>query len=162
MRKITYLVLFVGSLFLLFGCATTDDLERLSAYEPSPELSPEEVVRIQMEAFRNNDEEDRGIAVAFRFASPNNRRNTGPVERFSRMMQGPLYRPMLMYEDIRYGEAAVRGRVALQRVELTLGERRFTYDFYLVRQDGGEYDQCWMTEGVSIVPNQERSDTFNV
>ena len=51
---------------------------------PDPALTPEQVVRIQLEALRNNDAGDRGIAVAFRFASPGNRQNTGPLPRFKK------------------------------------------------------------------------------
>ena len=152
MKKITIIVLFVG---LLLGCATTTELEKLEDVEPVPELGPGEVVELQLRAFRQNDEEDRGMAVAFRFASPNNRRATGPLERFAKMMKGPLYRPMLVYEEMSLGEPLIRGRVALQRVVLTVEDRTFSYDFYLVRQEGGEFDQCWMTEAVQIVPNEE-------
>jgi len=44
---------------------------------PTPALTPAEVVRIQLEALRNNDEQNRGIEVAFRFASPANRAKEG-------------------------------------------------------------------------------------
>ena len=39
---------------------------------PSPELSPRDVVRIQLSALKHNDtpEPDAGIATVFRFASP--------------------------------------------------------------------------------------------
>lgn len=158
MKRILFLALFVG---LLFGCATTSELEELQEARPTPDLGPREVVELQLQAFRANDEEDSGIEVAFRFASPRNKRATGPVERFARMMKGPLYRAMLVYDEATYGETLVRGRVALQRVELTAGERRVSYEFYLVRQEGGPFDQCWMTESVYIVPNQESSPTFN-
>ena len=57
------------------------------ALAPRPELSPEEVIRIQLEALRHNDEQDRGIEVAFRFASPANRASTGPLPRFIRMIE---------------------------------------------------------------------------
>jgi hypothetical protein len=40
-------------------------------------------------------------------------------------------------------------------VVLTVEDRTFSYDFYLIRQEGGEFDQCWMTEAVQIVPNEE-------
>ena len=52
--------------------AFPESLDRLTDRLPTPELSPEEVVQIQMDAFRNNDVEDRGIEIAFRFASPAN------------------------------------------------------------------------------------------
>ncbi len=154
----------VSSLFVLFliGCATNSQLDQISEAAPDPELSPREVVELQLRAFRANDEEDRGIDIAFRFASPTNRQVTGPVARFAQMIKGPLYRPMLTYEEATFGETVVRGRVAVQRVVLEIEDQRVSYDFYLVLQEGGTYDQCWMTEAVSVVPNQEAPPTLNV
>lgn len=159
MKRITVLLTFV---LVLLGCATTSELEEISEASPTPELSPREVVELQLRAFRANDEADQGIGIAFRFASPRNRRATGPVGRFAQMMKGPLYRPMLVYDELILGETVVRGRVALQRVVLEVEDRRVSYDFYLVLQEGGTYDQCWMTEAVSVVPNQQSPPTLNV
>lgn len=152
--------MFVG---FLLGCATTSELDRLADAEPTPELSPREVVELQLTAFRENDEEDRGIEVAFRFASPRNKRATGPVERFARMMRTPPYRPMLIYEEVEYSETVIQERVALQRVTLTIEGETVQYDFYLTRQQSGNCEECWMTEAVYIVrPEQEGSGTLNV
>ena len=160
MKKIAIALFFV---LLLAGCTPTPILDTLSEAEPTPELSPREVVELQLVALRENDDEDRGIAVAFRFASPTNRRSTGPLERFARMIKGPLYRAMLSYDEATYAQTIVRGPIALQRVELTVGSERVIYDFLLVRQRGGSYDSCWMTEAVQIVDPADRSqDTLNV
>ena len=63
--------------------------------EPHPALSPRDVVRIQIEALRKNDTpyENRGIEVTFNFASPANKRMTGPLERFKVMVHNPIYEP---------------------------------------------------------------------
>ena len=57
--------------------------------EPDPSLSPQDVVSIQIEALQNNDTpyEDRGIEITFNFASPTNKRVTGPLERFKVMVR---------------------------------------------------------------------------
>ncbi|MFP4373875.1 MAG: DUF4864 domain-containing protein [Spirochaetaceae bacterium] len=136
------------------GSAWAQALEELAELRPAPELSAEEVVRIQMEAFRNNDEEDTGIAIAFRFASPGNRQMTGPLSRFRMMMRNPFYRPMLNAEAAEIGLVDVRERVA--RVEVYTvapgGERNY-YAFFLGKQRGGEYDDSWMTEAVEVIPD---------
>ena len=69
---------------------------------PEPALSPGDVIRIQLEALRHNDEQDRGIAVAFRFASPANRANTGPLSRFTAMIKEGPYALMLDFRDATY------------------------------------------------------------
>ena len=60
---------------------------------PQPEvgLEPQDVVRIVINALANNDKPfaDAGIATTFAFASPANKVNTGPLERFTRMVKSP-------------------------------------------------------------------------
>lgn len=122
--------------------------------DPSPDLSPEEVVRIQVEALQRNDEPtpDAGIEAAFRFASPSNRQATGPLARFSRMIRGG-YSDMLGFVRAEYGAIRVDGRQAVQPVTLVQADgRRVTYVFGLSRQQGGPYDGCWMTDGVAEQP----------
>jgi hypothetical protein len=51
----------------------------VEATEPSPDLAPEEVVRMQVEWLRTNDADAHGIAQVFAFASPANRAQTGPL-----------------------------------------------------------------------------------
>ena len=119
--------------------------------EPSPEWTPAEVIRMQVEALQDNDtpSPDAGIATAFRFASPANRAATGPLARFTDMVHGPGYRAMLDFERAEYGPIRVEGDVAAQEVTLIHGDgRRTTYLFGLSRQSGGECDGCWMTDAV--------------
>lgn len=119
--------------------------------EPSPDLLPEEVVRIQVEALGHNDDPhpNAGIEAAFRFASPGNRAATGPVDRFVRMVKGPVYRDMLDFERAVYEPMRIEDDRAVQRVTLTHADgRRVAYVFGLSRQDGGPCDGCWMTDAV--------------
>ena len=134
--------------------AAAPDAQPAGGPGPSPELSPEAVVRIQAEALQRNDEPapDAGIATAFRFASPSNRRATGPLPRFARMIRGG-YPAMLGFERAEYEPARVVGDRAVQTVTLVQSDgRRVTYAFALSRQSGGAYAGCWMTDGVSEQP----------
>ena len=121
---------------------------------PRADLTPAEVVRIQLEALRRNDASDRGIAVAFRFASPSNKRSTGPLPRFASMIKAGPYALMLNFTDATYGEVEVRDRVAAQPVTLSApGQRPVTYVFFLSRQSSDDaLNDCWMTDAVNIVP----------
>ncbi|MEM6325498.1 MAG: DUF4864 domain-containing protein [Bacteroidota bacterium] len=117
--------------------------------KPSPDLTAEEVIRLQVEALQANNEDDAGIATAFRFASPDNRAATGPLERFTAMVKGPAYRDMLGFERAMYSDIRIQGDEAAQRVTLVQSDgRRVAYVFGLSRQRGGEYDGCWMTDAV--------------
>lgn len=127
------------------------------ALVPAPGLSPAEVVRIQLEALRHNDERDRGIEVAFRFASPANREQTGPLPRFIRMIKQGPYILMLGFREARYGTVEVRDGRARQRVTLTGARAWVSYWFYLSRQTKAPYADCWMTDAVFVEPARGRS-----
>ena len=123
------------------------------ALVPDPTLSPGDVIRIQLEALRHNDEQDRGIAVAFRFASPANRANTGPLSRFIAMIEDGPYALMLDFREATYGPVETAGNRARQRVTLTGTRETMTYWFYLSRQSETPYVDCWMTDSVYIEPS---------
>ena len=120
--------------------------------QPNPDLSPRQVVRIQLEALRRNDEPSpgAGIATTFRFASEANRAATGPLERFALMLRNPLYRPMIDHASAEFGPIDIEGDVA--RVQVVLfgrGGEVAAYDFTLSRdEDTG----CWLTDGVMLAP----------
>ena len=93
-------------------------------------MTAEEVVRVQVEALGANDTPtpDAGIATAFRFASPGNRAATGPLERFTRMVKGPVYGDMIDATTAAYGRVVVEGDRAALRVSLGHADgRRIQY-----------------------------------
>ena len=128
--------------------AGTDPLSE--SLVPNPGLSPGDVIRIQLEALRNNDEQNRGIAVAFRFASPANRANTGPLSRFIAMIERGHYALMLDFHHADYGPVETVDEQARQRVTLTGARASTTYWFFLSRQSEPPYADCWMTDAVYI------------
>lgn len=116
---------------------------------PHPDFSPQQVVRIQLAALRGNDDQDRGIAICFRFASPANKRVTGPLPRFVRMVEQGPYSLMLRYQEAVFEPVEIVGSTARQTVTL-YGEREAsTYIFYLGKQLAGDCKDCWMTESVT-------------
>jgi hypothetical protein len=119
--------------------------------QPGSELSPSEVVTIQVHAFMHNNPENEGIAIAYRFSTPNSRRATGPLPRYIQMMNTALFRPLLDAEEVHVGEAQRIGSLALVRVDVrTGGGTRASYDFFLIRQtDYGCY-RCWLTDSFTV------------
>ena len=119
---------------------------------PSPTLSPEDVVSIQLEALRHNDTptRDAGIATTFLFASPANRVATGPLDRFADLVKTSAYRAMINHRRVERGPMRVDGDEARQRVVVySATGARVAYMFLLSLQHGGPYDGCWMTDGVT-------------
>src|SRR5438552_1322352 len=67
--------------------------------KPHPDLTPQEVIEIMLEALQHNDDPcaDCGIETAFNFASPANRAITGLLPRFVEMVRNPVYDPLLHF-----------------------------------------------------------------
>jgi hypothetical protein len=120
---------------------------------PDPSYTPARVVELQLTALADNDDpvENAGIKTAYNFASPANRRATGPLDRFVRMVEGPRYAPMIDHVEAVTGPLERTGGEAQQRVTLTGPDgRTVTYRFGLSKQSGGELDGCWLTDRVLV------------
>jgi hypothetical protein len=122
-----------------------------AALSPRPKFTPDKVVCIQLDALANNDRpyQDAGIEIAFRFASPTNKQTTGPLSRFIRLVHNPIYNPMIDHQTAQLGDLVVEDAQAFLPVSLTASDgKRVGYMFILSKQEGGAYDQCWMTDAV--------------
>lgn len=121
---------------------------------PSPELSPSEVVRIQLEALQHNDspQPGAGIAMVFKFSSPGNRAQTGPLPRFSEMLRNG-YPEMLNHREVRLPPPLIQEDEAIQPVEVVAKNgAAYRYLFILSRQTEPPYAGCWMTDSVLTDP----------
>jgi hypothetical protein len=131
--------------------ASTAAMPSDSLPEPSPDLSPQEVVRVQVEALAENDtpHDDAGIEAAFNFASPANKRSTGPLDRFRTLFDTPAYGPMVDHATATYSEPQVDGSTAQVGVILvSVSGRRIGYLFRLSKQTDAPHEDCWMTDAV--------------
>ena len=142
----------LGITALFVVLAAPVEATHLPQTEPDPSLSPQDVVSIQIEALQHNDTpyEDRGIEVTFNFASPANKRMTGPLERFKAMVRNPVYGPMIDHRSAKYETVKVEGDLAQVDVVLESKEGQFVgYRFTLSRQHDNQYEGSWMTSAVS-------------
>jgi hypothetical protein len=128
--------------------------------QPSAELTYDDVVRIQLDALKNNDEFDTGIVTAFNFASPRNRLNYAPrrggdesdmLRRFSRMLHSPHFRFILNHVSAELSAEFATEDEAWQYVTLKSRDgEEVVLLFLLRRQSETPFEGCWMTEGVEI------------
>lgn len=118
---------------------------------PSPELEPDQVVEILLEALQNNDDNNEGLKTVYRFVSPNIRPYTGSFDQFVTFMRRASYSILINHRYSEVSPVQVRSTAANQRV-VVYGERAQmgVYTFILTLQKGNEFDGCWMTEFVSI------------
>lgn len=118
---------------------------------PLPSLGPQEVVNIQLQAMQNNNQpyENHGIEVAFRFASPSNKENTGPLSQFIKLVQNDTYSSLLNFKQYGLDDVDVKGDKAIQKVTLiNEADKPAVFYFKLSRQQEEPYADCWMTDGV--------------
>ena len=124
---------------------------------PSPALSPEDVIRIQLEALRNNNKPyaNAGIEITFRFASPGNKQVTGPLGHFATLFDAFPYNALLDFDDVQFEPILRVGNKASQLVILTLpSKKKIAYLWQVSRQQEGDFNGCWMTDGVVPLLNK--------
>jgi hypothetical protein len=131
----------------------------VQATEPSPDLAPEEVVRMQVEWLRTNDADDQGIAQVFAFASPANRAQTGPLDRFTAMVRSAPYAALLGHRKARFGAIAMTATQARQRVTIvTSNDETRAFLWVLSRQTDDGCNGCWMTDAVIPLGQDDDAD----
>lgn len=157
---------------LVFAAACTLALPSIAALgegvptaplpRPSAALKPDDVVRIVIDALADNDSPhtNAGIETTFAFASPANKANTGPLERFIRMVKGEPYGIMVDHTASEFSEVVYTGNTAYQMVHLTGTDgRSVVFAFRLSKQRDGKFKGMWMTDAVwpvanAVVPQQ--------
>ena len=120
------LILFLWGVILPLQAGVSDKPAAEPLPQPTVELKPEDVVRIVIKALANNDlpYPDAGIATTFNFASPANKVNTGPLEKFVRMVKAEPYGPMVDHVASEFSEVVYMGHQAYQMVHLTGADGR--------------------------------------
>ena len=121
--------------------------------KPSPNIRPQEVVEIQLDALMKNNEpyQDAGIEQTWEFAHPQNRQYTGPLSNFLLMMKSDPYSSMLEHTIHNIIFISMDSNTVNYFVELTdkIGNKLgFTWTVKKVLTNG-EFKDCWMTSGVS-------------
>ena len=123
---------------------------------PNTELQPGEVVQIVLDALANNDYPfpNAGIETTFNFASPKNKVQTGPLERFTKLLKGPVFGQMINHLDSTLSEVVLDDNKALRLVQIIGANNEALYfAFRLGLQQKGPYMGMWLTEAVWPMDN---------
>jgi hypothetical protein len=116
---------------------------------PDPRLSPEDVVRLQVDALRAFRDDESAIHQCYVLASPSNRAVTGPLERFTAMVQNPTYCALVLHTTALVGRPVIRGGQATVLVTvLDQSRTAHVFRFFLSRQTDPLFLDCWMTDAV--------------
>ena len=120
---------------------------------PSSAIKPAEVVKIQLTGLQNNDSrfKDSGIEQTWNFAHPNNRRVTGPLDNFKRMLKGDSYQMMidhLSHTITQLGSSDKWAQFEVVILDKNKIYHKFNWQVEKYTLDGVLKD-CWLTTMVS-------------
>ena len=121
--------------------------------KPSSKIKPSEVVKIQLNGLQKNDLDfiDSGIEQTWNFAHPNNKKVTGPLPNFKRMIKGDAYQMMLNHLSHTITELGSSDKWAQFEVIILDKNKiyhKFNWQVEKYTKDGVLKD-CWLTTMVS-------------
>lgn len=125
MRIVSALILYVALLLPASLFAADNRL-----IQPSADLTPEQVIEIQLLGLQESKNDFQGIEQVWAFAHPSNRRVTGPLERFAKLFTYPAYAPMVGHKGYQY-----------KLIDKDVETARFVVT--LTGRDGNAYAYLW-------------------
>ena len=121
--------------------------------EPKSNINPSEVIRIQLLGLQKNDYKfkDSGIEQTWNFAHPNNKKVTGPLDNFKRMIKGDSYQMMINHlshtiTQLGSGDEWAQFEVIILDKEKIYHKFNWQVEKYTVE---GPLKNCWLTTMVS-------------
>ena len=121
--------------------------------KPKSDIKPSEVVKIQLIGLQENDLDfkDSGIEQTWNFAHPNNKKVTGPLPNFKRMLKGDSYQ--MMIDHLSHTITKLGSRDNWAQFEVIILDKnkiyhKFNWQVEKYIEDGALKD-CWLTTMVS-------------
>ena len=121
--------------------------------KPRSDINPNEVIIIQLKGLQNNDlsYKDSGIEQTWNFAHPDNKKATGPLPNFKKMIKGISYKMMIDHISHTVKQLG-RGDKWAQFEVIILDKDKIYHKFnWQVEKYTGEgpLKDCWLTTMVS-------------
>ena len=116
--------------------------------QPTKNLSAYEVVKIQLNALMKNNESKHndGIKQTWIFAHPENKKFTGPYERFEKMILSNQYKILLNHASHKISLITNSKDNYIYNIELiTKNKKMFFYEWHLEKSTTDKCDSCWFT-----------------
>ena len=124
-----------------------------SLTKPNISLKPFDVVSIQLNALQRNNIpfKDAGIEQVWAFAHPNNKKITGPLEKFKKMIYSKSYKMLIEHENSEITILSEEEERSAFKVEiLSSNKKKYSYIWQIEKvQTEGNLKNCWMTTSVS-------------
>ena len=141
--------IFQISLFLFISISFSN----AELINPSSSIKPSEVVKIQLNGLKNNNQDfkDSGIEQTWNFAHPKNKKVTGPLDNFKRMIKGDSYQMMINHLSHTITQLGSSDKWAQFEV-IILDKDKIYHKFnWQVEKYSleGDLKDCWLTTMVS-------------
>tara|TARA_B100000579_G_scaffold97104_1_gene77032 strand:+ start:801 stop:1265 length:465 start_codon:yes stop_codon:yes gene_type:complete len=121
--------------------------------KPSIEINPVQVVKIQLDGLMKNDSpyKDKGIEQTWEFAHPNNKKFTGPLNKFKEMIKGESYKMLIDHENHEVKEIFLNNDIAVFEVVIMDADKKYFKFKWQVEKylNNGPLENCWLTTVVS-------------
>ena len=137
----------------LFIFLISTSISNAELLKPTSDIKPTEVVKIQLLGLQKNDlgYKDSGIEQTWNFAHPNNKKVTGPLDNFKRMIKGASYQMMIDHLSHTITKLESSDNWAQFEVIILDKEKiyhKFNWQVEKYLSDGPLKD-CWLTTMVS-------------
>ena len=147
LKKIQIALSFLVLFFILISISKAEILK------PNSNIKPSEVVKIQLLGLQKNNDvfEDSGIEQTWNFAHPNNKKATGPLDKFKLMIKSNNYQ--MLINHISHTITQLRGGDNWVQFEVIILDKnkiyhKFNWQVEKYKEDGPLKD-CWLTTMVS-------------
>ena len=128
-------------------------LSNAELINPKINIDPVEVIKIQLEGLQKNDLEykDSGIEQTWNFAHPNNKKVTGPLNNFKRMIKGASYQMMIDHLSHTITEVGSSNKsVQFEVIILDKNKIYHKFNWQVEKYTAeGSLKDCWLTTMVS-------------
>ena len=120
---------------------------------PNSSLKPIEVITIQLDSLQRNNIpfKDAGIEQVWKFAHPNNKKVTGPLEKFKKMIYSESYKMLINHVNSEITILNENKNSYVYKVKiLSNDKKKYSYIWQIEKvQEKGSLINCWMTISVS-------------
>ena len=132
--------------YLVFSFSTSN----ADIITPSKNLSAYDVVKIQLEALKKNNKDNDGIKQTWLFAHPDNKKYTGPYERFKIMLLGEQYKFLINHSSHKINLLSNSPNTFIYRIEIIANDKQlFFYEWHVQKGSDDKCNDCWFTSAVS-------------
>jgi len=122
--------------------------------KPNTSLKPLDVLMIQLNSLQNNNVpyKDAGIEQTWEFAHPDNKKITGPLEKFKQMIYGKSYEILINHETNEITILNETSNKSVYKVYILSKDKKKYYYIWQIEKVllDGDLKNCWMTTRVSI------------